>query len=115
MRITSSEWPVVDSGGVDDDPSHLINLINTVAGQHQNATRPDPWYRTYWNLLLNWLHPKQKRSTASLGYSAAVWRRASLAVYRSIGDPRTLIVSPPVQACELDRSGINSSQTQTTL
>ena len=107
------EWPVGRlPGGTDSDPDNLLNLINTITAQHQNAARHEPWYRTYWNALINWLRPKQKRQTASLGYSAAVWRRASLAVYRTIGDPRSLLISPPIQACELDCAGNISSQAQ---
>jgi hypothetical protein len=105
------EWPVGRlPGGTDNDPGNLIKLINTITTQHQNASRNTPWYQNLWNYLLNWLRPKQKRLVASLGYSAAVWRRASLAVYRSIGDPRSLLISPPVQACELDSGETNSSQ-----
>ena len=97
------EWPVGRlPGGADADPANLVKLINSISEQHQNAARPESWYQAVWNLLLKFLHPKQKRSSANVGYSAAVWRRASLAVYRSIGDPRSLLISPPVQACELD-------------
>jgi hypothetical protein len=100
------EWPVGRlPGGSDNDPGNLIKLLNAITVQHQSATRHEPWYRILWNKLLNWLHPKQKRMAGSLGYSAAVWRRASLAVFRSIGDPRSLLISPPVQACGLDNAG----------
>jgi hypothetical protein len=34
----------------------------------------------------------------AFGYSASVWRRSSMAVYRSIGEPRSLVTSPPVEA-----------------
>ena len=110
------EWPVGRlPGGSERDPAHLINLINNISSQHHDASRHQPWYQTYWNMLLNWFRPKQKRLSASLGYSAAVWRRASLAVYRSIGDPRSLLISPPVQACELDyaseKPALNQSAT----
>jgi hypothetical protein len=33
-----------------------------------------------------------------LGYTAAIWRRASLSVFRPIGAPHTMLVSPPLQA-----------------
>jgi hypothetical protein len=34
----------------------------------------------------------------AFGYSASIWRRSSLAVYRSIGEPRSLVTSPPAEA-----------------
>jgi hypothetical protein len=34
----------------------------------------------------------------AFGYSASIWRRSSMAVYRSIGEPRSLVTSPPVEA-----------------
>jgi hypothetical protein len=39
-----------------------------------------------------------RRHVRALGYSASIWRRASLAVFRTIGDPGTMFTSPPVEA-----------------
>jgi hypothetical protein len=39
-----------------------------------------------------------KRLTPSFGYTAEVWRRASHAVYRPIGKPHHLKISPPINA-----------------
>jgi tetratricopeptide (TPR) repeat protein len=97
------EWPVGRlPGGAGSDPATLINLINSITAHHQSAAHPDPWYRAWINSLLTWLNPKRRQIKLNLGYSAAVWRRASLAVFRSIGDPQSLLISPPVQACEID-------------
>lgn len=97
------EWPVGRlPGGADADSGNLINLIHAIVEQHQYASRPVSWYHLIRDTLHRLFSRTQKRSTASLGYSAAVWRRASLAVFRSIGDPRSLLISPPTQACDLD-------------
>lgn len=39
-----------------------------------------------------------RRRVRSLGYTANIWRKASFAVYRAIGNPRSMITSPPAQA-----------------
>lgn len=39
-----------------------------------------------------------RRKPRSLGYTASIWRKASMAVYKSIGEPRSLLTSPPAQA-----------------
>lgn len=35
------------------------------------------------------------RKASALGYSADIWKKSALAVYRIIGEPRTLMTSPP--------------------
>jgi len=42
-----------------------------------------------------------RRKPRSLGYTASIWRKASLAVYKAIGEPRSLLTSPPAQATQL--------------
>jgi tetratricopeptide (TPR) repeat protein len=42
-----------------------------------------------------------RRKPRSLGYTASIWRKASLAVYKSIGEPRSLLTSPPAQAAQI--------------
>lgn len=107
------EWPVGRlPGGAEANPNNLIKLINTVAHQHQIACRPEPWYRTLRELLISIFDPNQNPLSSNLGYSAAVWQRVSLAVFRSIGDPRSLLISPPVQACDIDSSANISSWQQ---
>jgi hypothetical protein len=44
-----------------------------------------------------WLTTKPQ----ALGYSASIWRKASLAVFRSIGEPGHLLTSPPTEANRL--------------
>ena len=51
--------------------------------------------------------PGQK--TPSFGYTAAVWRRSSLAVFRPIGAPHTVLTSPPEHSGSVDRGRVISS------
>ena len=39
-----------------------------------------------------------KLGPRSLGYTASIWRKASVAVFRSIGEPGAMMTSPPIDA-----------------
>lgn len=63
---------------------------------------------------LNWLFDllnrlRQSGNKHSLGYTAAVWRRSSLAVFRPIGAPHTVLASPPESSGSFDTKQLLSS------
>jgi hypothetical protein len=96
------EWPIGRlPGGTSPDPQHLIDLIRQVRQRHPIPARPDPWFRRWWFALRARLS-RRINQRPSWGYTAAVWRRASLSVFRPIGDPGAMVVSPPVQAVDED-------------
>lgn len=91
-----TEWPI-GRFPVDHDPDFLQELIQRSTVYHQqihlnSAIR---------NRLQDWLYRKLERwmgyRPKSIGYSASIWKKASLAVFRSIGEPRSLITSPPME------------------
>jgi hypothetical protein len=45
----------------------------------------------------------------SFGYTAAIWQRSSVSVYRSIGENRGLLISPPVKSGNFDSSSLMNS------
>ncbi len=105
------EWPVGRlPGGHGSDPQFLRAALRAAAAQH--AAHPDPLPQRVWRMLLSWLRPDRQR--ASFGYTAAIWRRASFSVFRTIGEPRSLLVSPPVQACDLPSSSRLAASTAPT-
>ena len=92
------EWPVGRlPGGNGADPGPLVHSLREVTRRQTELGRRKAWYTRWWQALLNrfWLSPVRVRP--SLGYTAAIWRRASLSVYRPIGEARSMLVSPPVQ------------------
>ena len=96
------EWPVgrlPDGGG--SDPQFLIDLIHQVTLQHPTPARQGPWIRRWWSAIRA-RFSRRFLQRPSWGYTAAVWRRASLSVFRPIGDPGAMYVSPPIQAVDGD-------------
>lgn len=110
------EWPLGRlPGDFSSDSGPLLRMIEVMIKHHQsvgNTNQPNRWQQMR-NFLLRKLANRhfllrsfgKKLNIAhkheyppNLGYSAAVWQRSSLAVYRAIGEPRSLLISPPTQA-----------------
>ncbi len=93
------EWPVGRlPGGHQKDASLLIKSLQHIASQHANQIQRKNWLQRLWEGL--WIRRifSSNGKKSSWGYTAAIWRRASLSVFRPIGAPHTMFVSPPVQA-----------------
>jgi len=92
------EWPVGRLPGDNSaDYQPLLHSIEAMIRRHQKPLpKRKPWWQRFIQFLKRILGQEIKR--ISLGYSAAAWRRSSVAVYRTIGEPRSLLVSPPLQA-----------------
>ncbi len=99
------EWPVgrVPSG-ISKDPQALLNVLRKLSAHHQRQaeyTDQPAWYLRWWQGLVSWLRRGEsaggmvRHKPRSFGYTAAVWRRASTMVFRPIGGPRSLHISPP--------------------
>ncbi len=90
------EWPLGrlpgDSG---DNPELLVGMLQTLRKRHAARGNKVPWYRRIWSAFLAWLQIGKNGGGKSFGYTAAIWRRAAASVYRPIGNPRQMHVSPP--------------------
>lgn len=99
------EWPVGRlPGDASGDPDFLINNLSAIARQHAEFSPQDQaggvlaWlYENSLSRLLTWARRKRSGIRQSYGFTAAIWRRASTSVFRPIGDPHALLVSPPIQ------------------
>lgn len=91
------EWPVGRLPS-DNDPDLLVHLLRAAIDDHRSALRPvGPVERLrFW--LASRLAGLFARRYLALGYSASIWRKASLAVFRAIGDPAAVLTSPPVES-----------------
>jgi tetratricopeptide (TPR) repeat protein len=87
------EWPV-GRLPVDTDADLLVRQLRAATDDHLMAALPtDPLGR-----LRGWLVRVFSLQSKAFGYSASIWRRSSMAVFRLIGEPRSLLTSPPVEA-----------------
>jgi hypothetical protein len=92
------EWPVGRlPGGSQASAQPLLGALRKIAERHAQAAKPRPWFRRWWLRLRRRLWPRPRSQRPSWGYTAAVWRRASLNVFRPIGEPHAMLVSPPAE------------------
>jgi hypothetical protein len=94
------EWPVGRiPGGAGNNPSLLLGALQAISAEHASRRVSGT---TWWQQLKSWLRglfrSAPKGTEKSFGYSAEVWRKASLAVYQQIGDSGQLVTSPPINA-----------------
>jgi tetratricopeptide (TPR) repeat protein len=113
------EWPLGRlPGGVGDDPRVILDSLCRFRLMHEALQKTLPWYKR----LALWLglylsvqaRPVNKaalgdcerpqlvryrrrsgKRVKALGYSAAVWKQAASLVFRPIGKPASLSISPP--------------------
>jgi hypothetical protein len=105
------EWPVGRlPGEKGPDAALLLDQLHSVqryhTRRHNNKIRPVlglEWLAWVGSLVERFLPP---RSVPSFGYTAAVWRRSSLAVFRPVGAPHTVKASPPDHSGSVDRDKI---------
>ncbi len=91
------EWPVGRlPGGAGEDTKLLLTTLQEITKRHASTkSHRNSWLFSILNYLFERLFPRNKDSQ-SFGYSAEIWQRAALSVFRTIGEPRALITSPPV-------------------
>ena len=84
-----------------DNPTVLLRSISTALAAHHASRRAQKgWLRRWWRRLVELLRGRPAALASSFGYSASVWRKASLAVFSRIGSARRLRISPPLTAAE---------------
>lgn len=94
------EWPV---GRLPMETSwkEIVNQLRSIAQYHQWTNRPhNPFQRVrFWFMRRfgGFFAP----ATKTAGYTASIWKKASYAVYKAIGDQRSMVASPPADADRL--------------
>lgn len=93
------EWPV--GRFPTHDPGLLQQLLEDAAAEHQSNARS----RGMLQRLRSWFARRMARwfgtHSRATGYTASIWRKASVAVFKTIGESRNLVTSPPVEAGRL--------------
>jgi len=95
------EWPIGRlPGGNGDSPRLLLQSLRRMVDYHTTQATSPTWYKSGWRKLSKVflsIWPFKTSTLPGVGYSAAIWRRASLSVFRKVGEPRHLFISPPMQ------------------
>lgn len=95
------EWPVGRlPGGNGKHPDQLLKAIRQINEYHTEIIQEKPSPARLWKSIrrnLSEWRTGWRKNAHSYAYSAAIWRRASLSVFRPIGDPKRVMVCPPTQ------------------
>jgi tetratricopeptide (TPR) repeat protein len=99
------EWPV---GRIPTPQEGDIEFLLTALGKIGQVENPpsNHWLARLARWLNGLVHPLIVRFGRSFGYTAGVWRQASLGVFRTIGQPKAMLVSPPTSATTLPKEGL---------
>jgi tetratricopeptide (TPR) repeat protein len=108
------EWPVGRApGGADHKPDMLMKSIKSMIVFHNNYQPAQPWWQSVsffapiWQRMQSVLPMTHSPLIAkpSFGYTAAVWKQASIEVFRPIGETQALLSSPPGKTGQINNSG----------
>jgi hypothetical protein len=94
------QWPV-GRMPINADANLLIELLLDAADHHDQFQQPLTWLERLIEWVLRLFRGLSSKSGQSLGYSASIWRKASLAVFKSIGESERLMTSPPIESGKL--------------
>lgn len=106
------EWPVGRlPGDSSTDAGPLLESLRVAQRYHARRSKGAmtlgfAWWYWFQSLFERFL---PSHSAPSFGYSAAVWRRSSLAVFRPIGAPHTVLTSPPVCTREFPNNQLSTA------
>ncbi len=94
------EWPV-GRLPIESDTDSLVRYLHQSVAAHSRTVKIDSmfarfrvWFATRFGGLMRGQHH-------SMGYTASIWRKASVAVFKTIGEPGKMITSPPTEASRL--------------
>lgn len=112
------EWPIGRLvGEKGPDAGLLLEQLRSIAKHHSRKREVSAWWMPVWSLMqfFNRFNRSSKkvlkaRNGQGFGYSAAVWRRSSLAVFRPIGEGAGVVVSPPSDSSTIDPRQLTASQ-----
>lgn len=89
-----ADWPVGRlPGEAGNEVGLLLTQIRNTVQYHQEESEMQTWMTRISNMIRVWNLPWLKNS-GNIGYTASVWKRASLAAFRPIGEGKNLFLSP---------------------
>ena len=99
------DWPVGRlPGEAGTDAGLLLEQLRFLIANHNRSRRMKSMTEgsVFWPflVLIQWLIDSlaTRKESANIGYTAAVWRRSSTAVFRPMGNPNNIMISPPQES-----------------
>jgi hypothetical protein len=91
------EWPVGRlPGGAGNDPQLLLSSLQRIQKTYASKTKKNLWVKWFFENLPDLLRSDLMFRQTNLGFTAEIWRQASYAVFRPIGNPQKMLISPPI-------------------
>ncbi|MFC2054652.1 hypothetical protein ACFLV7_10230 [Chloroflexota bacterium] len=105
------EWPVGRlPGGAGPDISLLYEQLKRIADRHSGQSKYAAGRKNWLSRFMKWIISSFSTQKKSYGYTAEIWKQASLKVFRPIGESKSMFVSPPYG---FDGVRVNSSSDHT--
>lgn len=109
------EWPVGRlPGEASADAGLLIEQLRRVNSYHNGDVQTIPWWQRFLFVLNSMKKSNKKVKKAlrggAMAYTAAAWRRSSVAVFRPLGKGESVLVSPPEFSGSLDSELFTGTQ-----
>lgn len=79
----------------------LVGLIQAYTEEHRIAAQAVGPFRRFRFWLASRLGRLFRGRPQSIGYTASIWRKASMAVFKIIGEPSEMLSSPPTEVDQL--------------
>ena len=103
------EWPVGRlPGGAGENAEILVNALRSIRQYHEKQSKQLPWYKRYIRRLRDYWEMIIRNRSQNFGYTAAIWQKMAAQVFRPIGKPKKLYVSPPTGYYPSDTESIGT-------
>jgi hypothetical protein len=95
------------------DAGLLLSQIRKSIRYHELQSKKHPQWALFWRYMNSIVNTNgmvlSKVKYRNVGYTAAVWRRSSLASFRPIGEGRDMFVSPPESTMTINKQKLTGS------
>jgi hypothetical protein len=93
----ATEWPVGRlPGGIGMGADLLFEQIKRITDYHSKKSKSASKNRKFVQRISGFISSIINSQKTSYGYTAAIWKKASFDVYKPIGKPQRMFVSPPM-------------------
>jgi hypothetical protein len=90
------EWPVGRlPSGSGKDAGLLLDMLRQMTRRYENHIEKEGRSNNWFSRMFKWMGYKLFSRKSGFGYTAAIWKGASESVFRPVGNPKSMFISPP--------------------